>query len=168
MPACAAAPRCARSIEFGKTPALSREKRAHQSAPYAAWVSAMPPSPAKNPHHPLPNSRALAHRLRAAATHCFNFVAIMRQSARNGKRNTEVLADRTRARRGARSLAAHFRSPFLRRCGPAFAQSATRFIKRDGRAVRSHAYRPSTRRRASRARGRRRTHARPSFVTAIV
>jgi len=44
----------------------------------------------KNPRRPLPNSRALAHRMRAAATHCFKFVAIMRQSAANGKQNTAV------------------------------------------------------------------------------
>lgn len=130
MPACVAAPRCARSIELGKAPALSREKSAHQSAPYAAWVSAAPPPPAKNPHHPLPNSRALAHRLRAAATHCFNFVAIMRQSAANGKHNTAVLADRTRARRDARSHIARFRSPIWRRRGRMLAPAATRFIKR--------------------------------------
>jgi len=113
-----------------KRPRCRAKKRPHQSAPYAAWVSAMPSSPAKNPHHPLPKSRALAHRLRAAATHCFNFVAIMRQSAANGKHNTAVLAHRTRARRGARSHIARFRAPFSRRCGRAFAPAATRFIKR--------------------------------------
>lgn len=110
--------------------AVARKKRPHQSAPYAAWVSAMPSSPAKNPHHPLPKSRALAHRLRAAATHCFNFVAIMRQSAANGKHNTAVLAHRTRATCGARSHIARFGAPFSRRCGRAFAPAATRFIKR--------------------------------------
>ncbi|MCU6496503.1 hypothetical protein LPN04_01695 [Rugamonas sp. A1-17] len=113
-----------------KRPRRRAKKRPHQSAPYTTWVSAMPPSPAKNPHHPLPKSRALAHRLRAAVTHCFNFVAIMRQSAANGKHNTAVLAHRTRARRDARSHTARFHSPFSRRRGRAFAPATTRFTKR--------------------------------------
>jgi len=102
MRACVVAPRCARSIEFEKTSAVSREKGVLQSAPCAVWVSATLPSPAKNLRHPLPNSRALAHRLRAAATHCFNFVAIMRQSAANGKQNTAVRAAADALRCGSR------------------------------------------------------------------
>jgi hypothetical protein len=63
--------RCARSIAFGKALAAPRGKTAHQSAPYAAWVSAMSPAPPRNPHHPFPNSRALARRSRTVAAHCF-------------------------------------------------------------------------------------------------
>jgi hypothetical protein len=69
--ACDIVVRCARSIEFENALAAPRQKIALQSEPIAAWVSAMTPASPRVPRHHLPNSRALAHRMRVVAAHCF-------------------------------------------------------------------------------------------------
>lgn len=61
----------ARSIGFGKCCAHRAGKIALQSKPYATWVCSTPPFLTGQSPHPLPNPRALAHRVRAATTRCF-------------------------------------------------------------------------------------------------